>query len=386
MYKVPLIVCHTEQKGALTLAITPYLKNLGIGSRTRVYNLPKNINYIKVHPRMGLYTKKSKEVIKVYEEFIAPEDIHVYSIDEAFLDVTCYLKMYKMTSSQLAQKILKTIKEKTGLTAVAGIGPNIFLAKVAMDTEAKNNDSNIACWTFNNFENKLMNINPLSKIWGIGFKTQEKLNAMNIYTTLDLADFDKNILKSKLGVYGINLWHQINGLDFTSIEDLNKEPKNKSYSSSQILYEDYYKESALLVVRENIELLTKRLRDNNKKAACVNFDIQYSKSFGGGISKSISFDNNTRDFKDIYLVCLSIFDNFYNDFPIRQVSIRLGNLVDDVGEQLNIFEDYEKTCTNNNCNKAIDYIKERYGANSLLRASSLLNHSMAVKKNKFTDV
>ena len=98
MYTTPLIVC-SNNKGALTLAVTPYLKNLGINSRSRIYDLPKNIKYLKVPPRMGLYQKKSKEVIKVYEEYISSEDMHIYSIDEVFLDVTNYLSLYKKTPS-----------------------------------------------------------------------------------------------------------------------------------------------------------------------------------------------------------------------------------------------------------------------------------------------
>lgn len=385
LYSVPLIVCHPTQRGALTLAVTPYLKSLGIQSRTRVYNLPKNIKYIKAPPRMGLYSRKSKEVVEVYKEFISSEDMHIYSIDEVFLDVTCYLNLYKIPVSNLAINILKKIKEKTGLTAVAGIGPNVYLAKVAMDTEAKKNKNNIATWSYNDVENKLWKITPLSKIWGIGSKTEEKLNIMKMFTMKDIANADKNILKSKFGVYGTELWNRANGIDFTKIADLNKEPKNKSYSSSQMLYQDYYKEGALLVIRENIELLSRRLRENKKRAANVGLDIVYSKSVGGGFSKTISFDQYTRDSKEIFHVCLSIFDNYYNELPIRQVSIRLGNLVDDIGEQLNIFQSYDESCVNNQCDKAIDHIKNKYGNNSLLKASSLLDHSMIVHKNDKKD-
>ena len=128
--KTPLIVC-SNNKGAITLAVTPYLRNKGIKSRTRIYNLPKNINYLKVPPRMALYKRKSNEVINVYKEYIAPEDMHIYSIDEVFLDVTFYLNLYQKTPLELAQEIINNIKEKTGLIATAGIGPNIFIAKVA---------------------------------------------------------------------------------------------------------------------------------------------------------------------------------------------------------------------------------------------------------------
>ena len=127
-FTTPLVVCNPERNGAITLAVTPYLKQFGVKGRTRVYELPKNINIIKVPPRMSLYIRKSKEVIETYLEFVSSSDIHIYSIDEVFLDVTDYLKLYKTDVYTLALKILNRIKEKDGLTATAGIGPNMLLA------------------------------------------------------------------------------------------------------------------------------------------------------------------------------------------------------------------------------------------------------------------
>ena len=137
-FTTPLVVANkTQGNGAITLAITPYLKNLGIKSRTRLYEIPKNIKYFIATPRMARYIVKSKEVISIYLDFINEDDLHVYSIDEAFLDLTNYLKMYNKNEEEIAQDILNKIKEKTGLCATCGIGPNILIAKLAMDLEAK---------------------------------------------------------------------------------------------------------------------------------------------------------------------------------------------------------------------------------------------------------
>ena len=109
-FTTPLVVANKSQgKGAITLAVTPALKKLGIKGRTRLYDIPKNIKYQIVNPRMALYIEKSKKVVQIYLEFISMEDLHIYSIDECFLDVTCYLKLYKMTDLELAKKILTTI-------------------------------------------------------------------------------------------------------------------------------------------------------------------------------------------------------------------------------------------------------------------------------------
>ena len=148
-FTTPLIVADPERKGgAITLAVTPYMKTLGVPSRGRVFEIPKHIKYITARPRMSLYAKKSKEVINIFLDFVSKEDMHVYSIDESFLDVTDYLKLYKMTDIELAKKIMQTIKDKTGLTSTCGIGPNLLLAKVALDTDSKHSPDFISKWTF----------------------------------------------------------------------------------------------------------------------------------------------------------------------------------------------------------------------------------------------
>lgn len=374
----PLVVCDPVKKGAMTLAISPYLKSLGVKGRTRVYDLPKNIKIIKVPPRMGLYKKKSKEVIKVYEEFIASDDMHIYSIDEVFLDVTSYLSLYQKSTFLLAEDILKRIKEKTGLTAVAGIGPNIFLAKVCMDLESKNSPSNISSWSYDDVASKLWNIQPLSKIWGIGSRMEERLNALKLYKVGDIARSSRFILKEKFGVLGEELWYRANGIDLTKISDLNAPPKNESISHSQILYKDYDESNIKLIIKEMIDLLTRRLRNMKKSALVVGLFINYSKSIGGGFSHSIKLDKYTKDSKEIYNTCLNIFDKHYDYLPIRQAGVYLSNLSSDIGTQLSLFQPYKDE---ERTNEAVDLIKDKYGANSLLKASSLLADSTIIARN-----
>lgn len=379
--KVALVVCDPTKKGSITLAISPYLRSLGVKGRTRVYDLPKNINILKVPPRMGLYKQKSKEVIKVYEEFIAKEDIHVYSIDEVFLDVTAYLSLYKKNTYELAQDILNRIKEKTGLTAVAGIGPNIFLAKVCMDIDSKHKEDNIAEWFYDDVTTKLWSIEPLSKLWGIGPRMEKRLNALKLYTIGDIARFNKYVLKEKFGIMGENLWYQVNGIDLTKISDLNKEAKDKSISHSQVLYKDYNDNNISIIIREMIDRLTRRLRNMNMTASVIGFGITYSKSVGGSFSHSIKIDKHTKDAKEIFDVCMSLFDKYYDDLPIRKVSIYLAGLIDDIGTQLNLFEPVEELIIKEKTYDVVDSIKDRYGTNSILKASSLLKDSTVISRN-----
>ena len=381
-YTTPLVVCDPTRNGAITLAVTPYLKKFGVKGRSRVYELPKNINIIKVPPRMRLYQQKSKEVIKIYLEFVAKEDLHIYSIDECFLDITDYLKLYQMSDYDLAKVILKRIYDKTGLTATAGIGPNLLLAKVSMDIEAKHTKDNIAYWTYDDVKTKLANITPLSKMWGIGSHMEKNLNALGIKKVGDIADYGLEKLKKEFGIMGEQLWYHANGIDLSRINSLNNIPvKEKSISHSQVLFKDYYDYNINLIIFEMLDVLCRRLREEKKLCGLIGFGISYSKNIGGGFYHSKKLNIQTDDANILYREIMHIFDHFYNKSPIRKVSISFGKLTDNDSRQINLFETSEKMEENININKAIDYIKGRFGVNTILRASSLLEDSTIKERN-----
>lgn len=381
-FTTPLVVCDPNRNGAITLAVTPYLKQIGVKGRSRVYELPKNINIIKVPPRMSLYIQKSKEVIATYLKFVSSKDIHIYSIDEVFLDVTAYLKLYKKDVYSLALDILNQIKEKNGLTATAGIGPNMLLAKVAMDIEAKNVKTNIAYWNHNDIKTKLWSITPLSKMWGIGSRMEKNLNKLGIFSIKDLANFNKYILKDKFGVIGEELWNHANGIDNSKVSDYNQKTKDKSYSHSQILYKDYDNENINIIIKEMTKVLARRLRMNKKESSVVSLNIGYSKSIGGGFSHMNKLETPTDNEKIIERVCLNLFDRFYENFPIRKIGISVGGLSDKNNIQLNLFEKYDEIKINNQINYTIDEITEKFGKNSLIPASALLKDSTLIERNK----
>ena len=381
-FKTPLVVANPKQgNGAITLAVTPYLKMQGVASRSRLYDIPANIKYFIVPPRMKLYIQKSKEVIGIYLDYVAESDLHVYSIDECFLDVTDYLKLYKKSDYELAQEILKKIEEKTGLTATCGIGPNLLMAKVAMDTEAKKYKNGIAKWTYDDIPTKLWPLTPLSKMWGIGKRMEKNLNNLNIYTIGDLAQYDKNKLKDKFGIMGLELWNHANGIDTSCIADFKMEAKDKSYSHSQVLFKDYNEVSIRLIISEMVDLLAARLRANNKQTTVIGFGISYSKEINSGFYHSLKLDTPTDSSKEITKFCNIIFDRYYDFLPIRKVSISCGGLVTKQGVQLNLFEEYQNTIKEDQINTTIDEIKNKFGKNSLIKASSLLPDSTAIERN-----
>lgn len=382
-FKVPLVVANKEQgNGAITLAVTPYLKKQGVPSRGRLYDINPNIKYKIVSPHMKLYIRKSKEVVSIYLDYVAQEDLHIYSIDECFLDVTNYLNLYKKTDYELAVDIINTIYKKTHLTATCGIGPNLLLAKVAMDVEAKHTSNGIAKWTIEDVPTKLWKIKPLSKMWGIGPRMEKKLNILNIYSVGDLANYDKFKLKDKFGVIGLELWYHANGIDNSKISDWQDIDEDKSYSHSQVLFKDYDGDNIKLIIAEMVEVLTRRLRSNNKQTTILGLGIRYSKDIDGGFYHSLKLENPTDSNKEITNTCYMIFERYYINLPIRKVSISCGGLVKKTHQQLSLFSSLNETEKETQVNKAIDEIKDKYGKNSLIKASNLLEDSTARERNE----
>ena len=381
-FTTPLVVANpTQGNGAITLAVTPYLKTLGVKSRGRLYEIPKSIKYMIAKPRMSLYLAKSREVVEVYLKYVSLEDLHIYSIDECFLDVTNYLKMYEKSDYELALDILEDVQKSTGLTATCGIGPNMLLAKLSMDIEAKHNKDFIAKWTYEDIPTKLWPIHPLSKVWGIGPRMEVNLNRLGIYSMYDLAHYDRHKLKQKFGVIGTELWNHANGIDLSLIGDMEK-TRDKSYSHSQVLFKDYNGNNIKIIIREMVEVVTMRLHKNHVTSSLIGLGIGYSKDVGGSFYHQIKLDQPT-DIESVILAnTLMIFDKYYEDLPIRKVTVSCGRLQEKSGVQLNIFDNIEKIKEQEQINEAILEIKDKYGKNALLKASSLLDDSTIQERNK----
>lgn len=381
-FKYPLVVANpTQGNGAITLAVTPYLKAKGVPSRGRLYEIPKNIKYTIAKPRMSLYLEKSKEVVSVYLKYVSKDDLHIYSIDECFLDVTDYLKMYGKTDYELALDILRDVRSSTGLYATCGIGPNMLLAKIAMDIEAKHNKDFIAKWDYEDIPDKLWNISPLSKVWGIGSRMEANLNKLGIYSMYDLAHYDRNKLKQKFGVIGLELWNHANGIDLSRIGDMEK-VVDKSYSHSQVLFKDYNGSNIKIIIREMVEVVASRLLKNHKTTSVVGLGIGYSKNLGGGFFHQVKLDAPTDQEKTILEYSLMIFDKFYEDAPIRKVTVTCAGLSEKAGVQLNLFDHIENIKEDELIHQAILEIKDKYGKNAVLKASSLLDDSTIRDRNK----
>ncbi len=376
-FTTPLVVTDLARKEAtIVLSVSPYLKNLGVPSRCRRRDLPKDIKeIIYATPRMELYVKKSAEIVSLFLDYIGLDDIHIYSIDESFLDFTSYLTLYNCTAYQLAKKILEHIKEKTGLTATCGIGSNMFLAKVADDIYAKKDPHFIGTLFKNEIKEKLWPIKPLNKIWGISSGYLERLNRIGIYTVEDLANYPKEKLINIFGVLGEELHNHSNGIDETNIRE-RYIPLNKAISNGQVLMKDYTKKGALLVLKEMNDDLCFRLRSLGKRTSVIHLAVGYSlTSNEGGFSHEITLSIPTANNEEIYDAIKYLFEKYAENKPIRRLCISFSHLSSPNFDQLKLFKDYNLEKEEERMYLYIDEIQSKYGKNKLLKLDSKSNDS-----------
>lgn len=380
-FTTPLVVCDKSRgQGTLILAVSPYLKTLGIPGRLRLYDLPKIDGMIYAMPRMERYIRKSVEVLSIYLEYVDVRDMHVYSQDEAFLDITDYLEAAGCSKTTFAKRIIREIYKKTGLTVTAGIGDNLFLAKVAMDIEAKHRKDNIACWSEEDVPNKLWPLSPLSKMWSIGKRTEKKLNDLGFYTVGDIAAADPFFLKSKFGVLGEELYEHANGRDDAQIRDV-REPLNRSLGSGQVLMRDYGGIEAFTAVKDTLDELERRIRKEHVLAGGISLYIGY-KDEGQGFACGMKFVTPTSDHelfleavKEIYFSC------YDGESKVRNVCLQAFGVVEDDARQLSLFnEDDERRRREEQILDVEEKIRGVYGDKSVFRASYLLKESTALKR------
>lgn len=197
-FEINLVVADpTRGGGAITLAATPAIKQLGMPSRGRIFEIPKDIEYIIAPPRMNLYMVYPAKIYKILLKYISSNDIHVYSIDESFLDITPYLSLYNMNPKQIARMIIDDIYNTTGITATCGIGTNLFLAKIALDITAKQAKDNMRYLDEDLYKQPLWHHTPLTDFWMVGPGTSNRLAMLGINDMYGIAHYpEKNYTNS----------------------------------------------------------------------------------------------------------------------------------------------------------------------------------------------
>ncbi|PDY10499.1 damage repair protein [Bacillus pseudomycoides] len=376
------VVGDVNRKGSIVLACTPELKKLGISTATRLYEIPKDPSIIIVNATMGRFVEISNQITEIYTKYVALEDLHVFSIDECFLDMEQTAHLFGRDPIVIAERIQKEIYDTTGITASIGIGPNLFLSKVALDVESKHSRSRIVLWTYEDVPKKLWNIKPLKDVCGIGSATQDALHGMGLFSLQDVANTPKERLIKRFGkVKGEELHRFSFGIDESRIA--NKYiPKSTSITKGQILLEDCYSLNKLkLLILEQIEETCFRLRSMDKCCRTVELAIGYSKYIGGGFKRAITLDQPTCLTEDVYEASLQLLRRFHSGHPVRQIHITLKNLTRDDAIQMSLFEDTSRKDTQRKLAKTMDCIRHKYGKNSIMRGISYIQGATQRERN-----
>ena len=369
----------------ICLAISPSMKALGIKNRCRVFQIPKNVKYIMAPPRMKLYIDYSAEIYAVYLKYIAKEDIHVYSIDEAFLDVTHYLSLYQLTPKELAVKIMADIKKTTGITATAGIGTNLYLAKVALDITAKHVEDNIGYLDEERYQKELWNHKPLTDFWRVGAGTEKRLGSMGIYTMGDVAHADEDLLYRMFGVDAELLIDHAWGQESTRMEDIKEyKPKSSSISIGQVLSRDYSFVECELIVKEMTDALCLDLVDKGMATQSLTLMVGYSNELGMRPAKgTVSMREMTNSYRIILPYVLELYGRIVRkDKPIRRLSVTCNSIVNEIYEQYDLFTDYAALERERKLQKAALEIKRKFGKNALIRGMDLQEAATTIERNQ----
>lgn len=458
----------------ICLAVTPSLKSYGIPGRARLFEVVQKlrevnaerrisapgrqfvgssyfadelrehpaleVSYIAAPPRMALYMKYSTKIYDIYLKYVAPEDIHVYSIDEVFMDVTQYLGTYKMTAKELASKIIQQVEKETGITATAGIGTNLYLCKVALDIVAKHvepdeNGVRIAELDEMSYRRMLWSHRPLTDFWRVGRGYRKKLEEYGLYTMGDIArcsiggprDFYNEDLLYKL--FGINAELLIDhawGWEPTTIDLIKAyRPSVNCTSSGQVLHCPYDFEKAKLIVREMTDLLVLDLVEKrlvtDQLVLTIGYDIEnltnpdICKKYKGEITTdgygrkvpkhahgTTNLGRQTSSTKLIIDAVMELYDNIVNpDLLVRRINVTANRLVDESEakaiaegsfEQLTLFTDFEAEqkkkeeeaavlSKERKLQEAMLSVKKRYGKNAMLKGMNLQEGAMTIERN-----
>ena len=387
-FKTNLVVADpTRSQSTICLAITPAMKKLGVKNRCRIHEIPAGIEYITAMPRMQLYIDYSARIYSIYLRYISKEDIHVYSIDECFMDVTNYLSLYHMTGKEMAVELMDAVMKETGITATAGIGTNLYLAKVAMDIVAKHVDDHIGILNEISYRQQLWDHRPLSDFWRIGSRTERKLAGYGIHTMGDIAYTSVTSEEWLYKMFGIDAELLIDhawGLESCDIHDIkNYHTEEHSLSNGQVLMRNYSFEEAAVVVREMTDVLVLDLVSKGLITGSVTlwiaYDHRYERPSSHGTVRLTSLTNSSSTIMDEV-------DKLYQKITdrhtgIRRIEICANRVMPEGYLQYDLFTDPAAVEKEKNLQQAILDVKKRYGKNAIMRGANLLDCSTYRERN-----
>ena len=360
------VIGDKNRKGSVVLAASSALKKkYGIKTADRLFQIPDRDEIILAEANMGLYLDISMKITKIFNSYLPLEVIHIYSIDEAWLKLNGSQKKYG-DPFELAIKIKKEIWEKYKIPCSMGIGPNMFMAKVAMDNEGKK--TGLCRWNYCDIPDKLWPL-ELSNCWGIGSRTKKKLNKIGVYTVGELAQLPLKYLENKFGIIGNQLYYHAWGIDYSEVEGHFNDLK-KAVGRGITLYNDYTEIETIKTVIFNLaEEVGKRVRKNNLKGRTVSLALGYSKQeIKNGFSRQLSLEKETDMTKDIFQTAVVILNKHYKGEKVRKISLYLTNFTESDYRQLNLFRNDLKRAE---IDKIRDQLAQKMGKDVLYYARNL---------------
>ena len=381
-----LVVADPDRSDrTICLAVTPAMKKLGVKNRCRVFQIPDSIDYLMATPRMQYYIDYSARIYGVYLKYIAKEDIHVYSIDEVFMDVTNYLHLYQMSPKELAVRIMKDVYDTTGITATCGIGTNMYLAKIALDITAKHVADNIGILEEKSYQEKLWNHKPITDFWRVGPGTAKRLEKYGIYTMGDIAKTDEDFLYKLFGIDAELLIDHAWGRETTTIADIKKyKSSTHSLSSGQVLMRDYGYDEGRLIVKEMADILCLELVDKELVTDSITMNIGYSARYEmDGSRGSVRLDFPTSSAKMILTYIEKLYDQIADkNHSIRRFNLSFNNVVHEAYHRYDIFTNPEELKKEHDLQKAMIDIKNKYGKNAILKGMNLSKEGTTMERNR----
>lgn len=380
-----LVVADPDRsQNTICLAITPAMKKLGIKNRCRVREIPPKVKYITAPPRMQFYIDYAAEIYGIYLKYISKDDIHVYSIDEAFLDVTNYLSLYNLTAKELGQKIMQDVLDKTGIRATCGIGTNLYLTKIALDITAKHSPDFIGYLDENLFKEQLWDHKPLTDFWRIGVGTQARLEKYGIYTMRDIANANEDTLYRIFGIDAELLIDHAWGRETCTMADIKSYKSSaKSLSSGQVLMRDYNFEEGKLIVKEMIDLLSLDLVSQNLVTKSISLNIGYSISNEMPPARgSISLETAVNSDKVLRDELVKLYDRIVDRYtPIRRVNISCNNVSKEEYVQFSFFDDVEALEKERKIQSVVVELKKKYGKDAVLKGMNFNDAATTIERN-----
>lgn len=380
-----LVVADPERtEKTICLAITPAMKALGIHNRCRVFEIPKNIDYITAPPRMQKYIDYAADIYSVYLKYISKDDIHVYSIDEAFLDATDYLTLYRMTARELSQTIMQDIYKTTGVRAACGIGTNLYLAKVALDITAKHASDFIGELTEEAFRESLWDHRPLTDFWRIGSGTAQRLSRYGINTMRDIAQADEDFLYSIFGIDAELMIDHAWGRETTAICDIkNYKAQTNCLTSGQVLGCSYSFENGRLVVKEMMDQLCLDMVDNGLVTKSVTLYVGYDNRLRHEAAKgTASLSTETNADRLLIPAVIELYEKIVDPaLFIKRINLTCNHVIPEEYRQYDLFCDGEELEKNRKAQEAMLSIKKKFGKNAVLKGMSLQEHATTIERN-----